>query len=90
MDVLVELNSGKHIVVEVEVEGQSTMIGAHQALKYRALYAGELDNGSVPYTFLVAYGVPNYVRAFCKRHDVRVLQLAPDSIDYEAGMGQRD
>ena len=37
VDVSVELADGGHCVVEIEVEGESTSIGAHQALKYCAL-----------------------------------------------------
>ena len=35
VDVIVNLASGESCVVEIEVEGPSTMTGAHQALKYR-------------------------------------------------------
>ena len=36
VDVLIELANGGQCVIEIEVEGESTSIGAHQALKYRA------------------------------------------------------
>lgn len=75
LDVLVELDKGKKCVIEVEVEGQSTLIGAHQALKYRALISGEMDDRSVPYAFLVAYGIPKNVQEFCKRHNIRTLEV---------------
>ena len=41
VDVLVELKDGRECVVEVELEGQPTLVGAHQALKYRPLRAGQ-------------------------------------------------
>ena len=43
-DLSIDFINGEHCVVEVEVDGdRSTLIGAHQALKYRALRTGELD-----------------------------------------------
>ena len=78
VDVVVDLASGESCVVEIEVEGQSTLIGAHQALKYRALLAGQLDKTEQPHAFLVAYSIPEKVRKFCKRHGVRALAVQPD------------
>ena len=78
VDVVVELASGDSCVVEVEVEGQSTMIGAHQALKYRALLAGHLNMTKQPHAFLVAYSIPENVKRFCKRHGVQALEMQPD------------
>ena len=43
VDVSVDPANGEHCVVEIAIEGEPTLIGAHQALKYRALRAGELD-----------------------------------------------
>ena len=77
VDVSVELASGEHGVVEVEVEGESTLIGAHQALKYRALRAGELDTQTLPHAFLVAYSIPKPVKKFCRRHGVTALEMDP-------------
>ena len=77
VDVIVDLRNGERCVVEIEVEGQSTMVGAHQALKYRALRAGELDNGDLPHAFLVAYSIPDNVKAFCERHGYVTLEF-PD------------
>ena len=77
VDVVVDLVNGESCVVEVEVEGQSTMVGAHQALKYRALRAGQLDQTKQPYAFLVAYSIPKNVKKFCKRHGVKALEVQP-------------
>lgn len=77
VDVSIGLASGEHCVVEVEVEGESTRIGAHQALKYRALRAGELDTKTLPHAFLVAYSIPKSVKRFCKRHGVTALEIQP-------------
>ena len=79
VDVAVDLDSGRHCVVEIEVEGKkSTLVGAHQALKYRALRAGQLDTGELPHAFLVAYSIPKSVKKFCKRHGVTALEIQPD------------
>ncbi len=75
VDVVVDLANGENCVVEIEVEGQSTMTGAHQALKYRALRAGQLDTTKQPHAFLVAYSIPEDVKEFCKRHRVRALEI---------------
>ncbi len=77
VDVVVDLANGESCVVEIEVEGPSTMTGAHQALKYRALLAGQLDEGRQPHAFLVAYSIPKKVRKFCKRHRVKALEIQP-------------
>ena len=80
VDVSIDLDSGEYCVVEIEVEGEtSTMIGAHQALKYRALRAAELDETKLPHTFLVAYSIPTSVKDFCKRHGIKCLEVQPDS-----------
>ncbi|MCY4555247.1 MAG: hypothetical protein OXF79_02420 [Chloroflexi bacterium] len=79
VDVAVDLDSGGHCVVEIEVEGRdSTLVGAHQALKYRALRAGQLDTRKQPHAFLVAYSIPKSVRNFCKKHGVTALEIQPD------------
>ena len=65
-------------MVEIEVEGQSTLVGAHQALKYRALRAGQLNTKKLPHAFLVAYSIPKSVKKFCKRHGVTALEIRPD------------
>ena len=79
VDVAVDLDSGRHCVVEIEVEGRdSTLVGAHQALKYRALRAGQLNTKKLPHAFLVAYSIPKSVRKFCKRHGVTALEIQPD------------
>ena len=57
VDVSIDLANGEHCVVEIEVEGESTSIGAHQALKYRALRAGQLDSTVLPHACLVAYSI---------------------------------
>ena len=77
VDLSIDLINGEHCVVEVEVEGaDSTLIGAHQALKYRALRAGELDETrKLPHAFLVAYNIPPSTRKFCKRHKIKVLEI---------------
>ena len=54
-------------VVEVEVEGELTLVGAHQALKYRTLRAGQLNARKPPHAFLVAYKIPKSVKKFYKR-----------------------
>ena len=78
VDLSIDLANGGHCVVEVEVEGdRSTLIGAHQALKYRALRAGELDETQLPHAFLVAYSIPRSTRRFCKRHGIRALEIQP-------------
>jgi len=77
VDVSIGLASGEHCVVEVEVEGESTLVGAHQALKYRALRAGELDTRKLPHAFLVAYSIPKSVKKFCTRHGVTALEIKP-------------
>ncbi len=79
VDVLVELANGGRVAVEVEVRGeQPTLIGAHQALKYRALAAvhgaGCADTRGV----LVAYEVPGTTRAFCRRHGIEALDVQPE------------
>ena len=78
VDVSIDLDNGKHCVVEVEVRGQSTLIGAHQALKYRALRAGQLNTTKLPRAYLVAYSIPKSVKRFCKRHGVKALEVDPD------------
>lgn len=77
VDVSIELANGEHCVVEIEVEGESTRIGAHQALKYRALRAGQLDSTVPPHACLVAYSIPQQVKDSCKRHDVSALEIQP-------------
>ena len=76
VDVSIELAKGGHCVVEIEVEGESTAIGAHQALKYRALRAGELDSTELPHACLVAYSIPQHVKDFCKRHGVSAHEIS--------------
>ena len=79
VDVAVDLDSGEHCVIEIEVEGrESTLVGAHQALKYRALRAGQLNTRKQPHAFLVAYSIPESVRKFCRRHGVTALEVQPD------------
>lgn len=79
VDVAIGLDSGGHCVVEIEVEGrESTLVGAHQALKYRALRAGQLNTRKQPHAFLVAYSIPESVRKFCRRHGVTALEIQPD------------
>lgn len=78
VDVSVELANGEHCVVEVEVEGAPTLIGAHQALKYRALRAGQLNARKLPHAFLIAYSIPKSVKKFCRRHRVTALEIEPD------------
>ena len=79
VDVSIDLTSGEHCVVEIEVEGDSTMIGANQALKCRALRAGELDATELSHACLVAYSIPQYVRNFCERHGVLALEIQPET-----------
>lgn len=78
-DLSIDFINGEHCVVEVEVEGtRSTLIGAHQALKYRALRAGELDQtGKRIHAFLVAYDIPQSTREFCERHGIKALEIQP-------------
>lgn len=80
VDVLVILDNGQRCVVEIELDGESTNIGAHQALKYRALCAGELDSLQLPHAYLVAYSIPQHVKDFCHRHGVRVLEIPPERL----------
>ena len=77
VDLSIGFENGEHCVVEIEVEGaDSTLIGAHQALKYRALRAGELDETrELPHAFLVAYDIPPSTSKFCKRHKIKVLEI---------------
>ena len=86
VDVLIKLDSGEHCVVEIEVEGRrSTLVGAHQALKYRALRTAELDDGTEPpHACLVAYHIPPSTREFCERHGVRALEIDPNQAPPEA------
>ncbi len=86
VDVSIEFDSGEHCVVEIEVEGQhSTLVGAHQALKYQALRAAELDDGTEPpHACLVAYRIPLSTREFCERHGVRALEIDPNQAPPEA------
>ena len=78
VDVSIALADGEHCVVEIEVEGESTSIGAHQALKYRALRASELDSTELPHACLVVYSIPQHVKDFCERHGVSALEIQPD------------
>ena len=78
VDVSIDLANGEYCVVEIEIEGESTRIGAHQALKYRALRAGELDSMELPHACLVAYSIPQDVKDFCERHGVLALEIQPE------------
>ena len=79
VDVSIDLDSGKNCVVEIEVEGQeSTRIGAHQALKYRALRAAQLDTIRLPHAFLVAHSIPQPIKEFCERHGEVALEIPQD------------
>ena len=78
VDVSIDLANGEYCVVEIEIKGESTKIGAHQALKYRALRAGELDSTELPHACLVAYSIPQHVKEFCDRHGVRALEIQPE------------
>ena len=78
VDVSIDLANGEYCVVEIEIEGESTRIGVHQALKYRALRAGELDSAELPHACLVAYSIPQHVKDFCERHGVLALEIRPD------------
>ena len=77
VDLSIDFVNGKYCVVEVEVEGSdSTLIGAHQALKYRALRLGQLDKPGTPlHAFLVAYAIPPSTKEFCKRHGITALEI---------------
>ena len=79
VDVSIDLANSEYCVVEIEIEieGESTSIGAHQALKYRALRAGELDSTELPHACLVAYSIPQHVKDFCERHGVLALEIQP-------------
>ncbi len=83
VDVLVSLNNGEHCVVEVEVEGLSTMTGAHQALKYQALCQGKYypDDQISPHAFLVAYSIPENVRKFCRHHGIKTLEVKQEEVN---------
>ena len=90
VDVAVELADGTWCAVEVEVGGElGTTIGAHQALKYRALLGGRLDDGERVRAALVAYRIPESVKAFCGRHDVLVLEPDPSGSNTAATRGKR-
>ena len=74
---LVKLKDGRECVVEVELEGQPTKIGAHEALKYRALRAGQSDTTELPFAVLAAYSIPQNVVDSCLRHDVAPMEIRP-------------
>lgn len=78
VDVSIDLANGEYCVVEIEIEGESTRIGVHQALKYRALRAGELDSTELPHACLVAYSIPKQVKDFSERHGVLALEIQPE------------
>ena len=79
VDVWIKLKSGEHCVVEIELEGYpSTLTGAHQALKYRALLAAQLDTTRLPHAFLVAHRIPQPIKEFCERHGVVALEIPQD------------
>ena len=78
VDVSIDLANGEYCVVEIELKGESTKIGAHQALKYRALRAGELDSTELPHACLVAYSIPQHVKDFYERHGISALEIQPD------------
>lgn len=76
VDLAVRYPDDSWSVVEVEVEGDDgTLTGAHQVLKYRALLSGHLDGRATIRGVLAAYSVPKSVRAFCRRHDVQVVEI---------------
>jgi hypothetical protein len=74
-DLMVQLADHSYAVVEVELEGSvNTMVGAHQALAYRALMAAELNApDELIHAVLVAHEIPAKTRAFCRRHDVHAV-----------------
>ncbi len=79
VDVWIKFDSGDHCVVEIELEGyQSTLTGAHQALKYHALLAAQLDTTRLPHAFLVAHSIPQTIKEFCERHGVVALEIPQD------------
>ena len=88
VDVVVDLANGESCAVEIEVEGQSTMVRAHRALKHRALRAGELDSLDLPNAFPVAYSIPDNVRAFCGRHGVQALEFPAGQVQQNADRRQ--
>ena len=59
----------------VEIETTDPLPGAHQAIKYRALLCAEkmlpLDTDAVR-AILVAWSIPEEVRAFCKKYGIDV------------------
>ena len=77
VDLSIDFANGEHCVVEIEVEGaDSILTGAHQALKYRALRSGQLDEaGKPPHAFLVAYNIPPSTQKFCKRHGIKTQEI---------------
>lgn len=77
-DVVVTLKTGGYVAVEVEVEGEEyTRIGAHQALKYKALLLAQHGARVRCEAALVAYHVPEATRTFCREHNIRWLELSP-------------
>jgi hypothetical protein len=80
VDLMFELANGTHAVIEIERRGErATLIGAYQAIKYRALLAAEL--GEQPRrvaAVLVAHEIPQSTVKFCREHGIqtRVIPLA--------------
>lgn len=77
VDVMVELAKGGRVVIEVERRGDlATLIGAHQAIKYRALMAAEAGVSQREVrAVLVAHHIPKNTDEFCKQHRIRTKEI---------------
>jgi hypothetical protein len=67
-------------VAVVEIETYYALVGAHQAVKYRALAQverGELFGTSAVDAIVVAYGFDEETRRLAARYGIRLVALAP-------------
>lgn len=75
VDVMFEMNNNKYAVLEVETD--TPMPGAHQALKYKTLLCAEKG---IPITsadvtaLLVAWSIPPEVRSFCNSYGINCIE----------------
>ena len=73
-DVAFRFAGGSAAVAEVEVVASGTLVGAHQALKYRTLMCAELglpvDSKKVS-GFLVAPEFSSEASAFCRKYGIK-------------------
>jgi hypothetical protein len=79
-DVVFELNNGKWVTIEIELEGrQNTYCGLLQAIKYRALMEVEQRKkvGKQITTFLVAHSIPHSVKSLANAYGVSQFETKP-------------